>query len=64
MLKTQKILLPLVIVCVFNLVHTYKVSDFSPSILKPTPASGYYNVDTGDDTLGEILCFGDVNGDQ
>ena len=43
---------------------TYKVSDFRPSILKPSHPSGFYNVETGDDTIGEILCFGDLNGDQ
>lgn len=43
---------------------SYKVSDFKPSILKPSPPSGFHNVDTGADIEGEILCFGDINGDQ
>jgi hypothetical protein len=42
----------------------YKVKDFKPSILKASLPSGYHIVDTGTKIEGEILCFGDINGDQ
>lgn len=38
-----------IFVCVLVLLNGYKVSDFKPSILKPSPPSGFHNVDTGDD---------------
>ena len=52
MFKTQTILFLFFALCLLTLTHSYKVSDFSPSILKPTPASGYYNVETGGETSG------------
>jgi len=52
MFQTQTIHLFFFTLCLLTLAHSYKVSDFSPSILKPTPASGYYNVETGGETSG------------
>lgn len=57
-------LLVLVLAATLTISSAYKVSDFKESILKPSHPSGYYNVATGDETIGEILCFGDINGDQ
>lgn len=39
-----------IFLCVFLLASGYKVSDFKPSILKPSPPSGFHNVDTGTET--------------
>lgn len=35
------------ILLIITITISYKVSDFKPSILKPTHSSSYYNVDTG-----------------
>jgi hypothetical protein len=53
----------LILLCAV-LCTNYKVKDFKPSILKASLPSGYHIVDTGTQIEGEILCFGDINGDQ
>lgn len=52
MFKSQNRTLPITLSLISLLLtlmptNSYKVSDFKPSILKPSHASAYFNVDTG-----------------
>jgi hypothetical protein len=40
------------------------VSDFKPALFHTSQPSGFYMVDTGIPNTGEILGFGDLNGDK
>ena len=41
------VIITLLYLLLINNAYAYTVSDFKPSILKPSPPSGFHNVDTG-----------------
>jgi len=43
---------------------TLKVSDFKPALFHTSQPSGLYTVETGTPNSGQVLSFGDINGDK
>ncbi len=54
----------LFLVFVLVLGFSLKVKDFKPALFHSSQPSGFWNVDTGESIIGEVLSYGDVNGDR
>ena len=54
----------IVVASLVGLYYTLTVKDFQPSLFSTSKPSNFYNIDTGADTEGLIMGFGDLNGDK
>lgn len=54
----------LLLAALLALAAALSVADFRPALFHSSQPSGFYTVDTGPATSGEILCFSDLNGDK
>jgi hypothetical protein len=54
----------IVTIALLSLGLSLSVSDFKPAFFHSSQPSGFYTIETGIPNTGEILAFGDLNGDK